>query len=220
MDKEKINAKLGKEVQDYLFQKGVHTPVNFEKLNVETDTKISIIENHVRSIWETLGMDLSDDSLAETPHRIAKMLVKEQNWGLHPDNFPKCTAIENKMGYDEVVKEKNITVMSTCEHHGVVIDGKAKVAYIPDKTVIGLSKINRIVEYFSRRPQVQERLTEQIFYALQYILGTENIAVVIDAVHYCVKSRGVRDYSSSTTTSKLGGSFKTNTSLRMEFFSL
>ena len=156
----------------------------------------------------------------ETPTRLAKMYVDELYWGLDYNNFPKCTAIENKMGYDEMVLEKNVTVLSTCEHHFVTIDGLAAIAYIPNKKVIGLSKLNRIVEFFSKRPQVQERLTEQIYHTLTYILGTEDVAVVIDAVHFCVRSRGVRDYNSSTITSKLGGRFKSNPALRAEFLSL
>ena len=217
--KTKVDSDLGRKVEEYLVSKGVQTPTISSRLDDEPNKKISIIEDHIKEIWETLGLDLSDDSLAETPKRIAKMLTLELNWGLLPENFPKCTTIENKMGYDEMVLEKNISVLSTCEHHGVVIDGKASVAYIPKDKVIGLSKINRIVEFFSKRPQVQERLTEQIYHTLVYILGTEDVAVVINAVHFCVRSRGVRDYNSSTITSKLGGKFKDG-ALRSEFLSL
>jgi|TARA_R110002074_G_scaffold334242_2_gene504496 GTP cyclohydrolase I len=171
---------------------------------------------------DTLGLDLSDDSLTDTPKRVAKMYVNEIFWGLDYDAFPKCTTVNNKMHYDEMVVERNINVQSNCEHHFVVIDGLATVAYIPNERVLGLSKINRIVEYFSKRPQIQERLTEQIYYALQYILGTDNIAVLIDAQHYCVKSRGVEDVGSSTITSKLGGGFrdKDDPGLRAEFLSI
>jgi GTP cyclohydrolase I len=166
-----------------------------------------------------MGLDLSDDSLIETPKRVAKMYINEIFWGLDYDAFPKCTAVDNKMEYDEMVIERNVNVQSNCEHHFVVIDGLATVAYIPKNTVLGLSKLNRVVEYFSKRPQVQERLTEQVYYALQYILGTEDIAVVIDAQHYCVKSRGVEDINSRTVTSKIGGIFKRESSVRHEFLS-
>lgn len=223
VNKSKTDSSLGSRVHQYLVEKGVETPMTDranDSSHTTTDDKLRCVENSFREIMETLGMDLTDDSLQDTPKRVAKMYVNELFWGLNYDNFPKCTAIENKMGYDEMVLEKDITSMSACEHHFVTIDGKAKVAYIPDKVVLGLSKINRVVEFFSRRPQVQERLTEQIFHALSYILGTENIAVVVEGVHYCVKSRGVRDYGSSTITSKLGGRFKDVPSLRSEFLSL
>ncbi len=156
-------------------------------------------------IMQLLNLDLSDDSLAETPHRIAKMYVDEIFSGLDYANFPKITVIENKMKVDEMVTVRDITLTSTCEHHFVTIDGKATVAYIPKDSVIGLSKINRIVQFFSQRPQVQERLTQQILVALQTLLGTNNVAVSIDAVHYCVKARGIRDATSATTTTSLGG---------------
>jgi GTP cyclohydrolase I len=145
------------------------------------------------------------------------MYTNEIFYGLDIEAFPKCTTVENKMLYDEMVVERNVNVQSNCEHHFVVIDGFATVAYIPSNRVLGLSKINRVVEYFSKRPQIQERLTEQIFHALQYILDTENVAVVIDAQHFCVRSRGVEDTGSRTVTSKLGGGFKTDPSVRAEF---
>ena len=148
------------------------------------------------------------------------MYVNEIFWGLDYEAFPKCTAVENKMEYESMVIERNINVQSNCEHHFVVIDGVGTVAYIPNKKVLGLSKLNRVVEYFSKRPQIQERLTEQVYYALQYILDTDNIAVVIDAQHYCVKSRGVEDVGSSTITSKLGGGFKDDPALRHEFMNM
>jgi GTP cyclohydrolase I len=167
-----------------------------------------------------LGLDLSDDSLIETPKRVAKMYVNEIFWGLDYDAFPKCTTVDNKMKYDEMVIERNVNVQSNCEHHFVVIDGVATVAYIPKQKVLGLSKINRIVEYFAKRPQIQERLTEQVYHALQFILETDDIAVVIDAQHYCVKSRGVEDVGSSTVTSKIGGVFKSDPSVRLEFMNI
>ena len=148
------------------------------------------------------------------------MYVNEIFWGLDYASFPKCTTVQNKMQYNEMVVERNVNVQSNCEHHFVIIDGLATVAYVPKDKVLGLSKINRIVEYFSKRPQIQERLTEQVFHTLQFILGTEDVAVMIDAQHYCVKSRGVEDVGSSTVTSKLGGGFKTDAAARNEFYQI
>ncbi len=216
----KTDLKLGTEVEHHLRKLGINTPTKTDELNKSDEYKMLRIEDRVKEIWEILGLDMNDDSLEGTPERIAKMFVKEIYWGLKPDNFPKITTVENKMDYDQMVLEKDITVMSNCEHHGVTIDGKAFVAYIPNKRVIGLSKINRIVNYFSRRPQIQERLTSQILETLKFILDTENVAVVINAVHYCVKSRGIEDHSSSTFTSALGGGFKNDPALRKEFFDL
>ena len=221
-NKTKCDPELGRQIQIYLLSKGVATPM--EILNADEDldrkSKIETIEKHFKSIMETLGLDLSDDSLMDTPKRVAKMYVNEIFWGLDYEAVPKCTAVDNKMKYNEMVCERNINVQSNCEHHFVVIDGLATVAYVPNQKVLGLSKINRIVEYFSKRPQIQERLTEQIFHALQYILETEDVAVMIDAQHYCVKSRGVEDTGSSTVTSKLGGGFKTDAAARAEFYQL
>jgi|TARA_B100001094_G_scaffold278653_1_gene288340 GTP cyclohydrolase IA len=219
-NKTKTDPVLGKQVHDHLVKAGVETPVIDNGLS--RTEKIDKIEGHFDHIMDTLGLDLSDDSLTDTPKRVAKMYVNEIFWGLDYEAFPKCTTVNNKMHYDEMVVERNINVQSNCEHHFVVIDGLATVAYIPNEKVLGLSKINRIVEYFSKRPQIQERLTEQIYYALQYILGTDNIAVLIDAQHYCVKSRGVEDVGSSTITSKLGGGFrdKSDPGLRAEFLSI
>jgi GTP cyclohydrolase I len=217
-NKTKTDPELGLRVHKHLVEMGVETPSTPNDL--DRKDKISLIEINVKRIMETLGLDLSDDSLAETPNRVAKMYVNEIFWGLDYEAFPKCTTVNNKMRYDEMVIERNINVQSNCEHHLVIIDGLATVAYIPKDRVLGLSKINRIVEYFSKRPQIQERLTEQVYYALQYILDTENVAVVINAQHYCVKSRGVEDTGSSTMTSKLGGCFKTDPSVRAEFMSL
>ena len=169
---------------------------------------------------KVLELDLNDDSLVDTPKRVAKMYVNEIFWGLDYEAFPKCTAVDNKMKYDEMVIERNINVQSNCEHHFVVIDGVATVAYIPNEKVLGLSKLNRVVEYFAKRPQIQERLTEQVYHALSYILDTENIGVIVDAQHYCVKSRGVEDVGSSTITSKLGGCFKNDPAVRNEFMNI
>jgi len=219
-DKTKVDPILGKKVREYLIKMGVETPINNEALAVENKKKIDILEDAFTTIWKTVGMDLNDDSLQETPNRMAKMYINEIYFGLKEENFPKCTTVNNKMKYNEMVVERNVSVQSNCEHHGVIIDGLATVAYVPKDRVLGLSKINRIVEYFSKRPQIQERLTEQIFHTLQYILDTEDVAVMIDAQHYCVKSRGVEDTGSSTVTSRLGGGFKSDIAVRNEFYSI
>ena len=217
-NKTKTDPELGLQVHEYLVKMGVETPTNPNGLN-RTD-KIEIIETHMKKIMETLGLDLSDDSLTETPKRVAKMYVNEIFWGLDYEAFPKCTTVDNKMKYNEMVVERNVNVQSNCEHHFVIIDGLATVGYVPKDKVLGLSKINRIVEYFSKRPQIQERLTEQIFHTLQFILDTEDVAVMIDARHYCVASRGVEDTGSSTVTTRLGGGFKTDMAARNEFYQI
>jgi GTP cyclohydrolase I len=217
-NKTKTDPELGLRVHEYLERMGVETPVISN--GIDRKDKISKIESHFREIMSTLGLDLTDDSLIETPNRVAKMLVTETMWGLDFEAFPKCTAVDNKMHYNEMVVERNINVQSNCEHHFVVIDGLATVAYVPNRKVLGLSKINRIVEYFSKRPQIQERLTEQIFYALQFILETNDVAVMIDARHYCVISRGVEDTGSSTVTTRLGGGFKSDPEVRNEFYQI
>lgn len=185
--------------------------------HLSSEEKIKKVTEHFVEILRVLGLDLEDDSLRETPKRIAKMYVNELFGGLDPKNFPRITVIENKMEYDQMVCVQDIEVLSVCEHHFQPIDGFATVAYIPSKKVIGLSKINRIVEFFSRRPQVQERLTKQIADCLQFILETENVAVHINAKHYCVIARGVQDLHSTTTTSDLRGDFKVHSSTRTEF---
>ena len=217
-NKTKTDPVLGQQVHEHLVKVGVETPVIDNGLS-RTD-KIDSIQKNFTEIMTTLGLDLSDDSLTDTPLRVAKMYVNEIFWGLDYEAFPKCTTVNNKMHYDEMVVERNINVQSNCEHHFVVIDGLATVAYIPNTKVLGLSKINRIVEYFAKRPQIQERLTEQVFHALQFILETDDVAVLIDAQHYCVKSRGVEDAGSSTITSKLGGGFRADPALRAEFLSI
>jgi GTP cyclohydrolase IA len=219
-DKTKCDPVLGKKVREYLTKVGVETPINEEALSVENKKKIDILEDAFTTIWKTVGMDLNDDSLMETPNRMAKMYINEIYFGLKEENFPKCTTVDNKMQYNEMVVERNVNVQSNCEHHGVVIDGLATVAYVPKQKVLGLSKINRIVEYFSKRPQIQERLTEQIFHSLQFILETEDVAVMIDAKHYCVAARGVEDTGSSTVTCRLGGGFKTDPAARQEFLQI
>ncbi|EGR4076682.1 GTP cyclohydrolase I FolE [Vibrio cholerae] len=206
------SAKL---VKDALERRGLETPM---QPNLATPAeKKEKIEQHMREILNLLGLDLTDDSLEETPQRIAKMYVNEIFSGLDYANFPKITVIENKMKVSEMVKVKDITLTSTCEHHLVTIDGTAAVAYIPRGKIIGLSKINRIVRFFAQRPQVQERMTQQILVALQTLLESDDVAVTIDATHYCVKSRGVMDATSVTTTTALGGIFKSNPATRAEF---
>lgn len=202
-------------VKAALEAKKLETPLKRQSLT--SDERKQKIQQHFTEIMQLMELDLTDDSLAETPQRIAKMYVDEIFSGLNYENFPKITLIENKMQVDEMVTVRDITLTSVCEHHFVTIDGKATVSYIPKDYVIGLSKINRIVEFFSQRPQVQERLTQQILVALQTLLGTHNVAVSIDATHYCVKARGIKDATSSTTTTSLGGGFKTNPSTRQEF---
>ncbi len=204
-------------VRSALESRGLETPM--QQTPFTAQEKKEQIEQHMTAIMSLLGLDLNDDSLAETPHRIAKMYVNEIFSGLDYATFPKITLIENKMGTDEMIKVQDIGVTSTCEHHFVTIDGYATVAYIPRDKIIGLSKINRIVNFFAKRPQVQERLTQQILVALQALLDTENVAVSITATHYCVKSRGVMDASSQTTTTALGGNFKKNAATRHEFLS-
>lgn len=202
-------------VKKVLIEKGLETPMLESSLTPEQ--KYTRIKSLFTEIVGTLGLDLSDDSLAETPHRIAKMYVHEIFSGLDYNSFPKIAVIENKMNVDEMVRVSDINLTSTCEHHFVTIDGTAKVAYIPARKIIGLSKINRIVRFFAQRPQVQERLTQQILVALQALLETKNVAVSIDAIHYCVKSRGVQDVNSTTSTTALGGIFKSNVNTRAEF---
>jgi GTP cyclohydrolase I len=202
-------------VQAALIEAGLETPLTGN--NQSRDEKYNRIKAAMADVVDALGLDLSDDSLCETPHRIAKMYVDEIFSGLDYSTFPKITAIENKMGVDEVVKVGDISLVSTCEHHFVTIDGVAKVAYIPDKKIIGLSKINRIVRFFAQRPQIQERLTQQILVALQALLATPHVAVHVDATHYCVKARGVMDAGSKTQTLALGGVFKQDKLARAEF---
>ena len=202
-------------VRNVLIEQGLETPMVHTGLSQEQ--KYQRIRGLMKEVIETLGLDLEDDSLAETPHRIAKMYVHEIFSGLDYRHFPRLSLIENKMGADEMVKIRDIDFTSTCEHHFVTIDGRARVAYIPGDRIIGLSKINRIVRFFAQRPQVQERLTRQILVALQALLDTDDVAVSIEATHYCVKSRGVMDASSETSTTALGGCFRENAHTRAEF---
>lgn len=202
-------------VRDQLIEKGLETPTI--DTGMTQAQKYERIKSLMTEVVGTLGLNLEDDSLEETPHRIAKMYVYEIFSGLDYENFPQIAMIENKMDLEEMVKVKDISVLSSCEHHFVTIDGTAKVAYIPKDKIIGLSKINRLVRFFSQRPQVQERLTKQVLIALQTLLETDNVAVSINATHYCVKSRGVMDVNSQTETTALGGIFKTNARTRSEF---
>jgi len=194
----------------------IDTPLLPDAFDMDDDTKILRIEKHFAAIMDILGLDRKDDSLSGTPHRVAKMYVKEIFSGLHPDNKPSIKLFDNKYSYQEMLVEKNITFYSNCEHHFVPIIGKAHVAYISAGKVIGLSKLNRIVQYYSRRPQVQERLTIQIAEELKNVLETEDVAVLIDATHLCVSSRGVQDINSSTVTSSYFGAFQ-NENTRNEF---
>jgi GTP cyclohydrolase IA len=196
------------EIGDDHIMTSIETPMVEGAFDMSDDEKIAQIEYHFRQIMETLGLDLTDDSLNGTPKRVAKMYVKEIFSGLDPKNMPKIALFENKYQYNEMLVEKNITFYSNCEHHFVPIIGKAHLAYIANGQVIGLSKLNRIVQHFAKRPQVQERLTMQIAKELQKILGTDDVAVMIDAKHLCVSSRGVKDDTSTTITSYYGGKFQ------------
>ena len=192
------------------------TPMRKDAFTLSDDEKIARIRENVREIMHTLGLDLEDDSLKWTPDRVAKMYVTEIFSGLHPKRRPKSSTFSNKYQYGEMLVEKNITVYSTCEHHLLPIVGKAHIAYISNGTVVGLSKMNRIVDYFAKRPEVTERMSIQIVKELQRVLGTDDVACVIDAKHLCVNSRGIRDVESSTVTAEFGGKFKEE-SVRREF---
>ncbi|MBS1978041.1 MAG: GTP cyclohydrolase I FolE [Bacteroidetes bacterium] len=197
-------------------KRAISSPFIGEASDMPDDEKIEIIQFHFAKIMETLGLDLNDDSLTETPGRVAKMYVKEMFSGLNPEARPEISLFENNYGYHRMLVEKDITLYSCCEHHFVPIIGRVHVAYIPGKQVIGLSKINRLVQYYARRPQVQERLTMQIAARLKEVLQHDDVAVVIEADHLCVASRGIQDTSSSTTTSEFSGEFENDTT-RLEF---
>lgn len=205
------------EIGDNHISTSAETPMRENAFEMSDEEKIESIQKNVAEILHTLGMDLTDDSLRGTPLRVAKMYVKEVFDGLHPDKRPKLSTFDNNYNYGEMLVEKNITVYSTCEHHLLPIVGRAHVAYISSGKVIGLSKMNRIVDYFAKRPQVQERLTMQVVQALQEALGTKDVACVIDAKHLCVNSRGIRDIASSTVTAEYGGKFKKDDNLKREF---
>lgn len=207
-----LNNDLIEEQGDVHLSSGkMETPLRKDAFERSDEEKIAVIQEHFLAIMDTLGLDLTDDSLKGTPRRVAKMMVKELFGGLHPERKPSTSTFENKYQYGEMLVEKNIVVYSTCEHHFLPIVGRAHVAYISNGTVIGLSKMNRIVDYFAKRPQVQERMTKQIVRALQEALGTADVACVIDAKHLCVNSRGIRDIESSTVTADFGGQFQKET---------
>ena len=208
MNVEKLITDNSMEEGEDHYSNNAKTPLKENAFEKSDEEKILIIQDHVSEILETLGMDLTDDSLKGTPLRVAKMFVNEIFGGLHPNKKPKASTFDNSYKYGEMLVEKNITLYSTCEHHLLPIVGKAHVAYVSNGTVVGLSKMNRIVDYYAKRPQVQERLTLQIVQELQEILGTQDVACVIDAKHLCVNSRGISDTASSTVTSEFGGIFQ------------
>lgn len=214
MSKEKIET-----IGDNHISTSVETPLRTDAFEKSDDEKVKAIQHHFHQIMEELGLDLTDDSLSGTPYRFAKMYVKELFYGLNPKNKPKLSTFDNKYGYGKMLIEQNITIDSSCEHHFLPITGFAHVAYIPNKRVIGLSKINRLVNYYAHRPQVQERLCLQIMKELQNALNTESVIVLISAKHLCVSSRGIKDKSSFTTTIEYGGDFN-NEQTRNEFFSM
>jgi len=202
-----VRKKIEDEGDNHILS-NIDTPITEDAFELSDDEKIIQIEKHFKEIMEVLGLDLTDDSLKGTPYRVAKMYVKEMFSGLNPDNKPTVSLFENKYEYDEMIVEKNITFYSNCEHHFVPIIGKAHIAYISSGNVIGLSKMHRIVNYYAKRPQVQERMTVQIFNELRKVLKTEDVGLVVDADHLCVSSRGIKDITSSTVTVELGGKFK------------
>ena len=208
------NEEFQDEIGDNHISLSAKNPLREDAFDISDDQKIQKIKKDVENILITLGMDLTDDSLKGTPNRVAKMFVKEIFGGLHPNKLPKASTFSNNYNYGQMLVEKNITLYSTCEHHLLPIIGKAHIAYISNGSVVGLSKMNRIVDYFAKRPQVQERLTMQIVKELQTVLNTKNVACVIDAKHLCVNSRGIKDVDSSTVTSEFGGKFKTEPTRR------
>lgn len=211
-----VDNLLIEEMGDQHKASSVETPLRADAFDKTDEEKIAAIEPHFKAIMEILGMDLRDDSLRGTPLRVAKMYVKELFQGLNPANMPSMTLFDNKFQYNEMLVEKNINFYTNCEHHFVPFFGKAHVAYISSGKVIGLSKLNRLVEYFSKRPQVQERLTMQVGKALQTVLQTQDVAIMMDAKHLCVSSRGVKDDSSNTITTFFGGKFQEEQT-KMEF---
>lgn len=215
-----LEEKLKIEIEgDNHVMTSIETPMREDAFDLSDDEKIDLIQDKFTEIMETLGLDLSDDSLKGTPYRVAKMYVKEIFGGLNPENKPSISVFDNKYNYDKMLIEKNITLNSSCEHHFLPIAGVAHVAYISSGKVIGLSKMNRIVDYFARRPQVQERMTVQIYNELKKILDTDSVIVVVDAEHMCVSSRGIQDSKSSTVTMEYGGKFN-EVSYRDEFLRL
>ena len=214
----KYDAELGKKVRDHLVKLGVETPMNGGRNENKDDMAAAF-----KTIMSSIGCDMKDDSMKDSPHRVASMFIDELFVGMDYDKFPKCTTFQNKYNFNSMVVQKDIIVKSVCEHHFQTIYGRCHIAYIPNMEsgyVVGLSKLNRVANFFGRRPQVQERLTEQVFRALQFILGTEDVAVFMDCDHFCVKARGVEDVNSSMTTSRLGGAFFDDDKTRNEFMTI
>jgi len=217
----KNDPKLGQEVKQYLISMGVESPVDYDVYcSTTSQEKVDLITDRMTDILQTIGFDLSNPSVEDTPKRVAKMWVNEVMTGLDYDNFPRIMTFPNEFNTTGMVVERGVTSMSLCSHHLVTIDGTATIAYIPKDKVPGISKIARVVDFFSRRPQEAERLTLQIYYALQYVLETDDIAVFLDGVHYCMKSRGVKDANASTSTVKLGGDFLNDPAVRQEFYGI
>jgi GTP cyclohydrolase I len=210
------DPKLGEEVHQHLLGLGIETPMH-ELEDVTYEEGQNHLQVGIGASMVAFGLDMNDDSLRDTPHRVAKMYSEELFRGLRSDNFPKCTAVENKIKVDELVAMRGINTLSVCEHHWQTIHGVTHIGYIPGSKILGLSKFARIVDYFGRRPQIQERMTEQIYATLSYILDTPDVAVIQDCAHYCMRARGVEDPNSTTITSKMGGRFKSNPALRQEF---
>ena len=213
-DKEQVQI-----VGDNQYSSSIETPLRVDAFEKSDEEKIKNIQHHFKMIMQEMGLDLTDDSLSGTPYRVAKMYVKELFYGLNPANKPKLSTFENKYGYKKMLVEQHITIDSACEHHFLPIVGHAHVAYIPKDKVIGLSKINRLVNYYARRPQVQERLVLQILNDLQEVLDTKDVIVSVTAKHLCVSSRGIKDQNSLTTTLEYGGCFS-ETATRNEFLKI
>jgi GTP cyclohydrolase I len=215
----KKDKELGLKVSNHLQCLGIETPMDdYYVKGKSNEERITIIASNIAEAMKVLNLDLQDDSLQDTPNRVAKMWVNEIFSGLDYANFPKITAIENKMNCNEMVLVKNITAHSSCEHHLILVSQIVHIAYIPDKKVIGLSKLARVAKFFAQRPEVQERFTSQVFETLKYILETNNVAVSVEGRHYCMIARGVEDSNATTITNKLGGSFQTDPATRSEFF--
>ena len=219
MSNTQLNAIHDQEIGDDHIMTNIATPLRKDAFDMDDNQKIEIIAGHFKEIMQTLGLDLTDDSLKGTPNRVAKMYVKELFSGLNPENMPAITLFDNNYNYDEILVERDISFYSNCEHHFVPIVGKVHIGYISSGNVIGLSKLHRIVNHYARRPQVQERMTIQIGNALKEALKSDDIAVVVDADHFCVSSRGIADQSSSTVTSYFEGAFN-NPMKKEEFLSL
>jgi GTP cyclohydrolase I len=218
-----LKTTLEKEIYDLIGDNhqmtSAETPLRSDAFHKSDAQKMAVIENHFQSIMEAMGLDMTDDSLQGTPHRVAKMFIQEIFSGLNPANKPKISVFDNSYNYDKMLVEANISFNSTCEHHFLPIIGKAHIGYVSSGKVIGLSKLNRIVDYYSRRPQVQERLIMQIFNELKTVLDTDNVIVVMEATHLCVSSRGIKDESSYTSTIQYGGVFNDKAN-RDDFFNM